>query len=201
MSKSKNKNFLPVIEHIEDALDQSKNAGTFPPYRPGDTTEGREDVKYPPIRGPLGNERKKIIAGNYAKPPNTDEGQPLWRGSDGNEKLNRRVFSSHSVYVPQDENFSIVGTTGNYCKYYFKELYAANHLGALECDEYPFASTEQGAAKDKINYSVRAVYTSYNQNHGDALQAFYGEYRLITYDPEKTPTKVSDSPFWVKIVD
>jgi hypothetical protein len=48
---------------------------------------------------------------------------------------------------------------------------------------------------------VRAVYTSYNKNHGDALQAFYGQYRLITYDPEKTPTKVSDSPFWVKIVD
>nr|WP_062340588.1 DNRLRE domain-containing protein [Herbidospora sakaeratensis] len=200
MSKSKNKNFLPVINHIETALNQNENAGTFPPFRPGDTTDDRDDVKYPPIRGPLGNERKKIISGNYAKPSNTPEGYALWRGSDGNEKTNRKIFSSHSVYVPQ-EDFSIVGTTGNYCKYYFKHLYDDNADGAFQCDEYPFASTEQGAAKDRIHYSVRAVHTSYNQNHGDALQAFYGQYRVIPYDPERTPTKVSDNPFWVKIVD
>ncbi|WP_170223437.1 NucA/NucB deoxyribonuclease domain-containing protein [Nonomuraea turkmeniaca] len=101
--------------------------------------------------------------------------------------------------MPQDA-FSLT-PYGNYCQYYFKEQYAATHAGALQCDEYPFASTEQGAALDKIHYSVRAVHTSYNENHGDALQAFYGQYRLITYDPENTPTKVSDSPFWVKIVD
>ncbi len=198
MSRSKNKNFLPVIDHIADALNQSKNASTFPPYRPGDTTNGRNN-NYPPVRGPLGNELKKIIAGNYDKAPTTDEGQPLWRGADKNERANRKVFGGHAIYVPQDA-FSLT-PYGNYCQYYFKEQYAATHAGALQCDEYPFASTEQGAALDKIHYSVRAVHTSYNQKHGDALMAFYGQYRLITYDPEKTPTKVSDSPFWVKIVD
>jgi hypothetical protein len=71
----------------------------------------------------------------------------------------------------------------------------------VECDEYTFASTEQGAAKDKIHYSIQGVREDRNQDHGDALKAFYGHYRLLDYDPENTITKVSDSPFWVKIVD
>ncbi|GAA3096156.1 hypothetical protein GCM10017600_01130 [Streptosporangium carneum] len=58
------------------------------------------------------------------------------------------------------------------------------------------ASTERGAAKDKNNYSVRAVYASCDQKHGDALQAFYGERRLLACDPEKTSTEISESPFW-----
>ncbi|MBB5968014.1 NucA/NucB deoxyribonuclease domain-containing protein [Planomonospora venezuelensis] len=206
MSKSGNHNFRFVIEHIEDALNQNRNADTFPPFRPGDTTKGREDVKYPPIKGPTGTEQKKIISGNYAAPPNTPEGYPLWRGADDNEDVNRAVFSRHTIYVPGDDDFPLLGSTGNYCKYYNKDLYLKYgnkqlvDNGALQCDEYPFASTEQGAAIDKINYSVRAVFTSHNREHGKALQAFYGEYRLITYDPDKTPTKVGD-PFWVKIVD
>jgi hypothetical protein len=40
-----------------------------------------------------------------------------------------------------------------------------------------------------------------NWLQGNALKAFYAHYRLLTYDPENTITKVSDSPFWVKIVN
>ncbi|MGW0808197.1 NucA/NucB deoxyribonuclease domain-containing protein [Nonomuraea sp. NPDC002799] len=70
-----------------------------------------------------------------------------------------------------------------------------------QCDEYPFASTQEGAAKDMLNYSVQEVRYRHNNVHGKALAMFSGYYRLLTYDPVNTLTKTSDSPFWVKIVD
>lgn len=88
-----------------------------------------------------------------------------------------------------------------HCRYYFQEEYESSRRGTYQCDEYPFASTLQGAAADRINYSVRAVYASHNDLHGRALKAFYGHYRLLYYDPNNTPTKTSDSPFWVKIAN
>jgi hypothetical protein len=57
------------------------------------------------------------------------------------------------------------------------------------------------ASEDKIHYSIQGVRQDHNEDHGDALKAFYGHYRLLDYDPENTITRVSDSPFWVKIVN
>ncbi|WP_218671210.1 hypothetical protein [Microbispora sp. GKU 823] len=204
MSKSRDDEFLDVIRHIEKALNPATNAGTYPPYRPGDTTSNR-DINLPPVKGPLGNELPKVIAGNYAKPPNTPEGAPLWRGTDKGYDENRAIFSKHPFSVPQD-NFAM-GKPGapnygvNYCKYYTSDVYVQYGYTEVQCDEYPFASTQEGAAKDKINYSVQGVRKSHNLLHGKLLKAFYGHYRLLTYDPVDTITKVSDSPFWVKIVD
>ncbi|WP_442945910.1 NucA/NucB deoxyribonuclease domain-containing protein [Nonomuraea sp. LPB2021202275-12-8] len=94
-------------------------------------------------------------------------------------------------------------TKANSCKYYTDGVYEEHGWGAREtqCDEYPFASTQDGAAKDMLNYSVQAVRYSHNRLHGTALQMFYGYYRLLNYDPVNTLTKTSDSPFWVKTVD
>lgn len=200
MSKSRGSEFLDVILHIEKALNPATNAGTYPPYRPGDTTAGR-DINLPLVKGPLGNELPKVIPGNYAKPPKTPEGAPLWRGADTGYEDNRKIFSQHAFEVPQD-NFRLGNYySSNYCKYYTSDVYIKYGYTEVQCDEYPFASTQEGAAKDKINYSVRGVRADHNWKHGDALKAFYGHYRLLTYDPVNTITKVSDSPFWVKIAD
>ena len=200
MSKSRDSEFLDVILHIEKALNPATNAGTYPPYRSGDTTAGR-DINLPPVKGPLGNELPKVIPGNYAKPPNIPEGAPLWRGIDTGYEDNRKIFSQHAFEVPQD-NFRLGNYySSNYCKYYTSDVYIKYGYTEVQCDEYPFASTQEGAAKDKINYSVQGVRAGHNWKHGDALKVFYGHYRLLTYDPVNTITKVSDSPFWVKIVD
>ncbi|MFI7051527.1 hypothetical protein ACIBLB_05665 [Streptosporangium canum] len=84
---------------------------------------------------------------------------------------------------------------------YTKEVYQQWGYRNVQCDEYPFASTEQGALKDKIHYSIQGVRKDHNEDHGDALKAFYGHYRLLDYDPDNTITKIGDSPFWVKIVN
>ncbi|MEU0516735.1 hypothetical protein [Streptosporangium sp. NPDC006007] len=97
---------------------------------------------------------------------------------------------------PDSPNYGV-----NYCKYYSQKVYMDYGYRNVQCDEYPFASTQEGAAKDKINYSVQGVRKEHNWLHGAALKAFYGHYRLLTYDPVNTITRVSDSPFWVKIVD
>jgi hypothetical protein len=201
MSKTKNSNFRDVIAHIEKALDPNRNADTNPPYRLGDTTAGRND-EYPPAREKTGTERFKVISGNYAAAPGTDAGLPLWRGPDGNDAVNRRVFAGHQFWVHKgtDREFYMGNAWGsNYCKYYNEDMYKAHGNGALRCDEYPFASTQEGAAKDRLNYSVQAVWTSHNSRHGDALQDFYSQYRLLTYNPDHSVS--SESPFWVKIVD
>ncbi|MEU1729394.1 NucA/NucB deoxyribonuclease domain-containing protein [Nonomuraea sp. NPDC005692] len=58
----------------------------------------------------------------------------------------------------------------------------------INCDEYPFASTKQGAGYVKGHYSVRAVRATQNRAHGNALSAFYSSYRV---GPR--------NPFWIKI--
>ncbi|WP_083958227.1 NucA/NucB deoxyribonuclease domain-containing protein [Herbidospora mongoliensis] len=64
--------------------------------------------------------------------------------------------------------------------------------GKIECDEYPFASTMQGAYYAQGNFSVLAVSAEHNKgedSHGAALGSFYGRTRITTGDP-----------FWVWIV-
>lgn len=52
-----------------------------------------------------------------------------------------------------------------------------------ECDEYPFASTYQGARMASGNYSVRKIHRTDNQEAGAYLAAFYGAWRIIDTDP------------------
>jgi hypothetical protein len=72
----------------------------------------------------------------------------------------------HPFSVPQD-NFTM-GKPGaqnygvNYCKYYSQKIYIDYGYRNVQCDEYPFSSTQEGAAKDKINYSVQGVRKEHN---------------------------------------
>ncbi|SNS00610.1 hypothetical protein SAMN05216276_1002235 [Streptosporangium subroseum] len=61
MSKSRDKKFIEVIEHIEEALNSS-NSQTFPPLRPG---HNWGNARYPPSRFlPVGGQNK-AIPGNW----------------------------------------------------------------------------------------------------------------------------------------
>nr|WP_308427304.1 Ig-like domain-containing protein [Nonomuraea spiralis] len=199
MSKSKDASFLQVIQHIEAALKltgTSDNRYTVPPLRDNETQD-------PPVKGVFGTEKPKIIPGNWAAPKGTDPnqvepGDPLTKDKSGNQPKNRNVFS---------RSFK-VGTTSytSYCQYYFPENYKEPLLSMLdpvykraECDEYPFASTKDGAgyAADrgmKNHYSLRAVGKSHNStargSHGKVLKSFYDRNRVLP-----------DDKFWVWIVN
>ncbi|WP_206781976.1 NucA/NucB deoxyribonuclease domain-containing protein, partial [Bailinhaonella thermotolerans] len=60
----------------------------------------------------------------------------------------------------------------------------------VHCDEYPFASTLQGASFAKGHYSLKAVNGNQNVTHGNRLGAFYRDYRVGT-----------GNAFWVFIED
>ncbi|TQS07023.1 NucA/NucB deoxyribonuclease domain-containing protein, partial [Microbispora hainanensis] len=203
MSKSGNTNFLEVIQHIEKALDPNVNAGTAPPKR------ARHDwskPEFPPARTSIMVPESKTIYGDW-KDPNSP---PLIKVNTEKANYNRRHFEKLQFTTD-------VGTTAerrwpdldkedvkpwhltyvNYCKYYFGEKYAnpdkvaygVPQKKSVACDEYPFASTEQGAGKRDGNYSIQAVSNDHNDAHGAALDKFYADYRVVP-----------GSQFWVKIV-
>ncbi|WP_176728622.1 Ig-like domain-containing protein [Planobispora rosea] len=205
MSKSRDASFLQVIEHIEAALKQdgagnlgiNDNKYTVPPLRDNETQD-------PPVKGLRGTEKTKTIPGNWAAPHGTEPnkveaGDPLVRGPAGTTQAkNRGVFS---------RSFTVDGVTyANYCRYYFPNSFVNPLRSRLEpdpkkgidCDEYPFASTKQGAYYAKEaglanHYSLRAVGQSHNRgrgSHGVALGSFYTRNRVMAGDP-----------FWVWIVN
>lgn len=170
------------------------------PLRLGDTTASR-DPEYPPTKKPVGAMISKAIPGNWAAAPNTPEGQPLYRGTNADEKANRAIFSKHqfwSDFGTPEQEFWRKSTGTNYCKYYeYESKFKDNYAGVYDCDEYPYATTKQGAAKDKLNYSVRGIDLHQNRSHGGTLSSFYSQYRLT---PDEVGDKVEDSPFWMMIV-
>ncbi|MEV4751523.1 DNRLRE domain-containing protein [Streptosporangium amethystogenes subsp. fukuiense] len=201
MSESKNPEFAEVTRHIKAALDPSINGLTSPPLRPGHDWSKPE---YPPSKYWTGSEQPKTIPGNW----NVASSPPLHKRPAGTTSFNRNFFSNLEMYMDVGTgtpmHWSKTPIT-NYCKYYFRDQYpkAENNEGMpwsggrtrdtrLECDEYPFASTYQGAAgngRGTGHYSIRAVNGGHNERHGNALKAFYDKYHVATHHA-----------FWVSIV-
>ena len=61
---------------------------------------------------------------------------------------------------------------------------------AKNCDEYPFASTDEGSlgANPDFNFSVLLIRATHNQAHGRVLGAWYGNTRILKGDA-----------FWIKL--
>lgn len=66
------------------------------------------------------------------------------------------------------------------CKQFFGADYASR---GLDCDEYPFSSTAQGAASGDNRYSARALDSGDNQAAGRLLGQFYDKQRVLDSDP------------------
>ncbi|MFD1539832.1 DNRLRE domain-containing protein [Nonomuraea guangzhouensis] len=204
MSKSRNANFLQVIQHIEKALNSQTNVGTAPPKRLG---HNWAEPKYPPAKTTIATPVSKLIPGNWADPFS----KPLTKVSTTDANVNRTFFSRLQFVtdkgtsaerrwpdVPEGTTVSARELAGvNYCKYYFYDKYAVTtrwlhgvpQAGWINCDEYPFASTKEGAGMKDGNYSIQAVDRQDNLDHGDAVNKFYADYRVVPGEK-----------FWVKIV-
>ncbi|GII55921.1 hypothetical protein Pth03_43100 [Planotetraspora thailandica] len=68
-----------------------------------------------------------------------------------------------------------------------------------QCDEYPFASTIEGASNPDWDFSVRAVPQRQNSVAGGRLRAYYTGDRILYTDP--TPGAPISDEFWVEITD
>ncbi|MFD3910094.1 NucA/NucB deoxyribonuclease domain-containing protein [Streptomyces sp. NPDC058603] len=81
------------------------------------------------------------------------------------------------------------------CKRHYGKDYAKT---GKECDEYPFASTHQGAAEvdydpdaKKFNFSVKAISKDENKAGGDLLKGFYGKNRVLDGFEDKFIVKIT----------
>lgn len=71
------------------------------------------------------------------------------------------------------------------------DLYYPNRTAnSQQCDEYPFGSTQNGAAKANGHYAIMAVNTKKNGYHGRQLAAFYSRYRVG-----------GENKFWIRIIN
>ncbi|SEH02346.1 Deoxyribonuclease NucA/NucB [Nonomuraea solani] len=188
MSTSPGTEFPETAQHIKDALNPSTNKSTYPPKRAGEY-----EVPNPPNRAVLGTEQPKRIPGNWAAPIGSDAGEPLHRTTSKLRKnSNRLVFSGRSFIADRgdEKDYEWPQNYGNnYCKYYQWEKYLAQkRFNDLNCDEYPFATTLEGAASTEWDFSIRAIKAKDNQDQGNALGRFYAQFRVG-----------DENSFWVMI--
>jgi hypothetical protein len=104
----------------------------------------------------------------------------------GDEQLSRNgVFAIAERTVPGSAHF--YDTYANAPGTYY--LHGVPKQESIQCDEYPFASTKEGAGKQDGNYTIQAVSRDDNLLHGQDLNRFYSDYRIVPGEE-----------FWVKIV-
>ncbi|MFI7224082.1 DNRLRE domain-containing protein [Nonomuraea angiospora] len=188
MSTSPGTEFPETAQHIKDALNPATNKSTYPPKR-----EGEYEVPNPPNRAVLGTEQPKRIPGNWAAPVGSDAGEPLHRTTSKLRRdSNRLVFSRRAFIADRGDEKDYEwpdDISSNYCKYYQWEKYLdQKKFSDLNCDEYPFASTLEGAASTEWDFSIRAIKAKDNQDQGNALGRFYAEFRVG-----------DENSFWVMI--
>ncbi|HEX4817901.1 MAG TPA: NucA/NucB deoxyribonuclease domain-containing protein, partial [Nonomuraea sp.] len=151
-----------VVDHIAAALNPQTNALTEPPLL-------KNGVRQP-----------KNIPGNADAARNTPAGTVLTRTRDTDlKKANRETFGA-AVTIDG------VRYPDGLCQVYFQYPgYSSYKQTGRQCDEYPFASTRQGASKANGHYSIRAVDGIQNRNHGFIwLNQFYSRNRVVNeHDP------------------
>ncbi|MFI1094469.1 NucA/NucB deoxyribonuclease domain-containing protein [Streptomyces sp. NPDC020917] len=79
------------------------------------------------------------------------------------------------------------------CRKYFPGKYPAPNT---DCDEYPFASTLEGAANwgNFRNYVVKPIGSKDNQDAGTQLGEFYAEQRILGDNGINDPFYVAVRP-------
>ncbi|MCG5216550.1 Ig-like domain-containing protein [Streptosporangium soli] len=186
-----NLNFGEVINHIKEARSQATSKGTFPPLRDG---ENYKNPVSPPLKGPLGNEKPKVMRGDWLAPHLTEAAKPFIKATEAQQKTNRKVFSLTKVDNPPSGLFQAEGQwyQGSWCKYYWKKVYddapSPTRL-TVNCDEFPWASSTQGAANANGHFSIKAISGPHNRAHGTMLGVFYTGERVIPGDS-----------FWYEII-
>jgi hypothetical protein len=68
-----------------------------------------------------------------------------------------------------------------------------------DCDEYPFASTLEGAAHPFWDFSVKAVPIGDNRRAGARLGAYYVDDRMLSWDPSLPDGDNTNDRFYVQI--
>lgn len=130
------------------------------------------------------------IAQNHPNSTYPIEGWPKeipgkWTGDPADQGLTRA--DSRQV---QDENTIIKNAACDRRYPYSPTTGLPARAAGQQCDEYPFASVNEGAAADMNDFSVRGVDKDMNEKAGSLLSSFYSDDRILRSDE-----------FWVEVLD
>jgi hypothetical protein len=154
--------FHDVLPHLQYALTDADGSNSAVH---GVAQHIQEAFTYPNATYPLKIDGDKNIPGNYDRHTDTDYLErvpydgPDWRA---NGAVKDAACQRRGDYI--DTGLPTPPGDGE------------------QCDEYPFATTVQGAAHPYWDFSVKAVPTTENGAAGLALQAYYRDDRILYYD-------------------
>ncbi|WP_254711040.1 NucA/NucB deoxyribonuclease domain-containing protein [Streptomyces lunaelactis] len=138
-----------------------------------------------PERGAAGHIKKAFTTPKATQPPNGDKRIP---GQSVDAPL-------HRLYLDAQRRKDNRAKALSNCRRYFGPDYTQ---GGKDCDEYPFATTYEGAAQadhdphaEKLNFSVLPVDSTQNQNAGRMLGQFLTRNRIIDGPEDGFLVKIS----------
>lgn len=136
------------------------------------------ELTVPKLLDGNGNELRKQIPGNYG-PGNSPAGDHLERGtaSPAAEAKAWADANRNKIAAPCRQERTRIENEGG-------------SVAGMQCDEFPYASSKQGAKDANGHFSIKYIPTGENNMHGRYLSAFYSRYRVGT-----------DNKFWVRIVE
>jgi hypothetical protein len=162
--------FFDVIPHLQYALTDSSGRDTK--YR-AVAEHIRHAQKNPNDTDPLKSGDDKKIPGEYT--------------GGWNNRFLTRVPGPDSTYPTNEFYLRNKGYQQSACA----SIRTPTDMENPECDEYPFASTFQGAANPDWDFSVKYVPGEANSSAGGVLGNYYNADRILYFEDE----------FYVEIVD
>ncbi|MFG2177849.1 NucA/NucB deoxyribonuclease domain-containing protein [Streptomyces abikoensis] len=153
-----------VGQHIRDA---QNNPNSTWPQKPKDGYSKRIPGKWHVSEGLRGAPLHRV--------PSRYEGGTI---ADENERWKKSACGQNGGLNPWAPHYD--ATTG-----------LPPYPDGLQCDEYPFSSTHEGASDPQWDFSVRAVDATDNTSAGSNLRKFYTNDRILMFLDD----------FWVNVVD
>lgn len=94
----------------------------------------------------------------------------------------RTPTTLHRIYYDTTTQTNNRNLAVNMCKFFWGANYATAYILPRSCDEFPFASTREGAANANGNYVVKVITATDNTNAGRALGIWESNHRILDGD-------------------
>ncbi|MFF9691375.1 NucA/NucB deoxyribonuclease domain-containing protein [Streptomyces sp. NPDC014623] len=155
-----------------------------------DAAHNRPNTTYPLLAAPgVPWPRDKYIPGKYI-PENPD--------APGLHRITRALHPTQSKANKDNKDGACFKTGPERLKYLDTGLPTRPPAGE-QCDEYPFASTLEGAGNPRPDFSVKSIPATDNRVAGGMLRKYYVDDRILAWDPTLPRPYTTNDRFYVQI--
>ncbi|WP_331735280.1 NucA/NucB deoxyribonuclease domain-containing protein (plasmid) [Streptomyces sp. NBC_01166] len=155
-----------------------------------DTAHNRPNTTYPLLAPPgVPWPRDKNIPGKYIA------GNP---DAPGLHRITKKLHPAESKANKDHKDGACFKTGPERLKYLDTGLPTRPSSGE-QCDEYPFASTLEGAGHPRPDFSVKSIPATDNRVAGGMLRKYYVDDRVLAWDPTLPRPYQTNDRFYVQI--